>query len=257
MTYQRYVAIGDSSTEGLDDPHAGGGWRGWADRLAGHVAVGSPDLAYANLAIRGKLVGEVRAEQLEPALALQPDLATVFAGVNDLLRPGYDEEAVFVDLEAMLDALVRSGATTLTITCPDPASVMLVVRPLRGRLAAYNERVRISARRTGALVADVGAAPSAADRRVWSPDRLHANALGHELIAHALADALGLPGHASWAVPLPPPSARSRATALQEEASWWREHFGPWIGRRLRGESMGDGVTAKRPQLEPWGRLDG
>jgi lysophospholipase L1-like esterase len=68
MSFERYVAIGDSTTEGLDDPYPGGaGYRGWADRLAGRLAELQPDLRYANLVIRGRLAAQVHAEQLELA----------------------------------------------------------------------------------------------------------------------------------------------------------------------------------------------
>ena len=51
MAFLRYVAIGDSTTEGLEDPYPdGSGYRGWADRLAERMAQASPGLLYANLA---------------------------------------------------------------------------------------------------------------------------------------------------------------------------------------------------------------
>lgn len=82
-----YVALGDSQTEGVGDGDDVTGLRGWADRLAEHMARHNPGLVYANLAVRGRLAGQAHAEQLAPALALRPDVATVVAGVNDLLRP--------------------------------------------------------------------------------------------------------------------------------------------------------------------------
>lgn len=139
--YRRYVAVADSSTEGLDDPDAAGGWRGWADRLAVHVERAHPGLQYANLGIRGRLASQVRREQLPVALALQPDLVTAFAGVNDLLRPSCDVDAVVGDLEAVLGALTATGATVVTITVPDPGRIRPLARPLRGRVAAYNAGV--------------------------------------------------------------------------------------------------------------------
>lgn len=252
-SWSRYVALGDSSTEGLDDPDGQGGYRGWADRFAEHVAsAASPDLLYANLAVRGRLAAQVRQDQLPRALELQPDLATVFAGVNDLLRPSFDADAVGADLEAVLAALVDAGATVLTITTPDPGWVMPLVRPLRSRVAALNDRVREAARRTGALVADVGATQVASDPRMWSADRLHANSLGHERIAAALAEALGLPGaDHTWAEPLDAAGRRRPDHVVRDEVLWWGRHLAPWVLRRARGQSQGDGVTAKRLTLGP------
>ena len=252
--YARYVAIGDSSTEGLDDPDGAGGWRGWADRLAEHVARTSPGLEYANLAVRGRLAGQVRREQLDRALELRPDLVTAFAGVNDLLRPGYDRAAVLADLEAVLGALTATGATVLTITMPDPSRVMPLVRPLKARVAGFNAGVRGVAARTGARVADVGAHAVGGDPRLWSDDRLHANPLGHERIAAALAATLQLPGtDDSWAQPLPPVLRRPPHELARAEAVWLRTHFTPWVRRRLRGESSGDAVVPKRPEYRPVG----
>src|SRR5664279_161367 len=196
----RYVAIGDSSTEGLDDPDGAGGWRGWADRLAEQLAVAFPEVTYANLAVRGRLAGRVRAEQLPAALALRPDLATVVAGMNDVLRPGFDAERVAGEVEAMQAALVAVGATVLSWTLPDPVPVMPLARPLRRRVLALNDALRAAAARTGTILVDFGRHPVTSDPRFWSDDRLHANAAA----IRALADALGLPGSdGSWVQPLP------------------------------------------------------
>jgi lysophospholipase L1-like esterase len=250
--YSRYVAIGDSSTEGLDDPDGAGSWRGWADRLAVQVAASHPGLQYANLAVRGRLAGQVREEQLPRALELRPDLATVFAGVNDLLRRSYELPVVIGHLEAMFEALTAAGATVLTITCPDASRVMPLARPLRARIEAYNDAVRSAARRTGVRLADIAAVEASVDPRMWSEDRLHTNALGHTRIAEALAETLGLPGaDGDWRLPLPEVPRRHRHEVVLAEAAWVRRHLAPWLARRLRGQSSGDGVHPKRPTYGP------
>src|SRR5258705_11869378 len=88
--FRRYVAIGDSSTEGLHDPDGSGGFRGWADRLAGHIATHQGGLEYANLAIRGRGTAQIRAEQVPVALAIEPDLGTGVAGLNNLPNPPFN-----------------------------------------------------------------------------------------------------------------------------------------------------------------------
>lgn len=90
MSFHRYVALGDSFTEGVGDPDETrpNGLRGWADRVAEVLATQEPDFTYANLAVRGRKLLGVLDEQLEPALALSPDLVTMYAGANDILRPG-------------------------------------------------------------------------------------------------------------------------------------------------------------------------
>ena len=251
MPYSRYVAIGDSTTEGLMDPYPDGGYRGWADRLAQRLAGENPELGYANLAVRGKLARQVREEQLEAALALQPDLCTVVAGLNDTLRRNYDAEATAGQLDAMIGTLRDSGATVLTMAYPDPVPVNALARRAQGRVFAFNERIRQSAARHGALVVDFERDGAPPDRRLWHPDRLHANPDGHVRIAEAFAEKLGLPGAGrDWAQPLPPAGAVSRRRALAEDITWARVHLAPWLVRRARGISSGDGRAGKRPQLE-------
>jgi lysophospholipase L1-like esterase len=250
--YQRYVALGDSTTEGLDDPRPDGTFRGWADRLAEQLTALNPGLQYANLAIRGRRIPQVREEQLGPALALAPDLATVVAGLNDLLHRRYDPDATAGHLEAMLVSLQDAGATVMTFTLPDLASVVPLARLVRARLAAYNEAIREIGARTGAIVADIAAHPVSVDPRLWSPDRLHASPLGHERIAAALADGLALPGSdGSWADALPVlPRPRPHAL-VTAEIIWAQRYFTPWLVRKMRGRSSGDGRSAKRPELAP------
>jgi lysophospholipase L1-like esterase len=251
-TFERYVAISDSTTEGIDDPYPDGTFRGWADRLAGKLAEVNPELRYANLAIRGRLAGQIRAEQLQPAVALKPDLATVVAGLNDTLRPGFDAQRVQADLEAMYTALTDVGATVVGFTMPDPSPFSPIARKIQHRLIAFNEVTREAAERTGVLLVDLNAYPVASDPRLWSEDRLHANSEGHARIAAALAEALELPGaDGAWSEPLPPLPPRGRAEAVVHEVSWAVRFLVPWAIRRLRGRSSGDGITAKRPDLAP------
>jgi lysophospholipase L1-like esterase len=251
--YLRYVALGDSQTEGLGDGDDITGLRGWADRLAEQLAVGSPGLQYANLAVRGRLAAQVHAEQLGPALALRPDLATVVAGVNDLMRPRFDADEVAGHLEAMFAALTAQGAHVATVTFPDIARITPLARPISSRAGALNHRIRAAALRHGVIVAETSHHPVVTDPRLWTQDRLHASPLGHERIAAAIAHALRLPGSSdSWTHPLSPPAVtpsgwRAGATELR----WAATFLGPWLGRRLRGRSSGDGRTAKRPHLLP------
>ncbi|MCX5375374.1 SGNH/GDSL hydrolase family protein [Streptomyces sp. NBC_00091] len=250
--YLRYVALGDSQTEGLGDGNDTVGLRGFADRLAGHLAAGAPGLRYANLAVRGRLAGQVRTEQLVPALELRPDVATVVAGVNDVLRPRFDAAEVAGELEEMFAALTAAGARVATVTFPDVARIAPLARPLGPRVAELNTRIRAAAARHGVVVAETGRAAVATDPRLWTADRLHASPLGHARIAAALAEALDLPGSDSaWTHPLPPRPARTGAQAAAAELAWLAGFLGPWLGRRLRGTSSGDGRTAKRPQLLP------
>jgi lysophospholipase L1-like esterase len=251
-SYTRYVALGDSQTEGIGDGDDLRGHRGWADRLAQRLAAANPDLRYANLAVRGKLAGQVHAEQLQPALALAPDLATVVAGVNDLRRPGFDAAVVAGHLEAMFAALTGAGAQVATFTFPDIGRFSPLLRPLKPRVIRLNTEIRAAAARHRVIVVDTFDLAVTADLRLWCPDRLHANPAGHDRIAAAMADGLGIPGSDdSWTRPLPVARPRSLPQAACYELRWITSFGGPWIARRIRGRSSGDGRTAKRPLLEP------
>ncbi|MFT5731933.1 MAG: lysophospholipase L1-like esterase [Planctomycetota bacterium] len=246
---RRYVALGDSSTEGLDDPKAAGGYRGWSERLAQHIAVSQgDDLEYANLAIRGRSTREVRGEQLAAALALKPDFATLFVGTNDVTAPRFDEAQFAADFEAMQRALREADASVLSFTLPDLTPVMPLARFVRGRVLRMNDRIRESSARTGSLIVDFAAAPVTSDPRLWSDDRIHANSEGHARMAAALAQAIGLPGHDDWDAALAVLPQRSIGARAGAEIGWWARHFAPWIGRSLTGQTSGDGLEPKYPE---------
>ncbi|MGK2856155.1 MAG: SGNH/GDSL hydrolase family protein [Thermoanaerobaculia bacterium] len=251
--FERYVAIGDSTVEGLDDPDGQGGYRGWADRLADHIAAAQGGVLYANLGVRGQTTRQIVDGQLAPALALRPDLVVAVSGTNDLLRRRFDVARLRADIESMQTTLVRAGATVITFTLPDLSAIMPIARLLRARLFAMNQAIRDAAAASGAIVADMAAVPVASDPRLWSDDRLHANSAGHERIAAALAWHLGLPGtDRSWAEPILGEPPRGTAILIHAEAAWMRRHFVPWVWRHARGISSGDGITAKRAEMSSW-----
>jgi lysophospholipase L1-like esterase len=204
MAYARYVALGDSQTEGLADGDEASGYRGWADRLAEQLAAVNPDLRYANLAVRGRLAAQVRREQLGPALALRPDLATVMAGMNDLIRPGFNASEVTNHLEEIFTALTAAGAHVVTVTFPDITKIAPLARPLLPRVLDFNARIRDASARCGVTVIDTFPHTVVTDARMWSADRLHASPLGHARFAAAIARTLDLPGSDdTWTLPLP------------------------------------------------------
>lgn len=247
--FLRYVALGDSQTEGVGDGDDATGLRGWADRLAAHLGDADPAVGYANLAVRGKLAAQVRAEQLAPALELRPDLATVVAGVNDVMRPRFSAAAVAGELEAMFAALTAGGAHVVTLTFPDVGRIAPLTKPLFPRVRALNAAIRDAAARHGVTVVDTEHVPVTTDPRLWSPDRLHASPVGHARIAAAVAQALRLPTPAApWTDPLPAPPPR---LTLATEARWAAAFLAPWLTRHARGRTSAAHRTAKRPALLP------
>jgi lysophospholipase L1-like esterase len=250
--FERYVALGDSSTEGIDDPDGAGGYRGWSQRLAEKIAAAQGGLLYANLAVRGLTTAQIRARQLGPALALRPDLATLFCGTNDVTGWRFEAAKAADDIEQMQRQLRAAGATVLSFTLPDLAPLMPVARLISPRIAALNEALAAASRRTGSILVDFAAHPSATDLRLWSEDRIHANADGHARIAEALAHALKLRGSdAAWQQSLPPMPAPTRRQWWKAEARWVARHLLPWAWQGMRGRSSADGRKPKRPELAP------
>ncbi|WP_404861439.1 SGNH/GDSL hydrolase family protein [Gephyromycinifex aptenodytis] len=253
--WHRYVAIGDSFTEGMCDAHPSEPetFVGWADRLAGHLAaVSSEPFSYANLAVRGRLLHDVTHRQLPLALDLQPDLVSIVGGGNDILRPRADIDALAEELEAAVSTIRATGADVLLATPSDPAAAP-VIRHVRGRHAVYSAHIWSIARRHGCAVIDQWGARMLLDWRLWAPDRIHLTTEGHRRIALAAYAALGYdPGDAEWSTPLPPAPPARRRDRLRDDSQWLHEYVGPWVQRRIQGRSSGDGRTAKRPALQLW-----
>jgi lysophospholipase L1-like esterase len=265
VVYGSFVALGDSFTEGLADAGPDGGYRGWADRLAERLALhraaqpGDGPLAtpfrYANLAVRGKLLAQVAGEQVDRAVSLRPDLVSIAAGGNDLIRPNGAGPEALADL--FEDAVVRledAGAAVIVLTGPPPPFPLL--RRAAGRIALYNLHLRAIADRHDCLVLDLWAMRPLRDPRLWGLDRLHLNGDGHHRVELRAAEVLGLPVDEDWREPLPPAVPMDRATQWREDLHWTREYLLPWVRRRLRGESTGDHVAAKRPDLAPLELID-
>ena len=251
--WRRMVSIGDSFTEGIGDPIPGtvDEHRGWADRVAEVLAEQVDDFAYANLAVRGKLIGQIIADQVEPALALSPDLITFSAGGNDVLRPGSDPDAVAQRFEDAVARLCSQGATVVVFTGIDTAFTP-VFRGIRGRVAIYNENIRAIADRYDCIVADQWALKEIQDMRFFDDDRLHMNALGHHEVARMVLRALNVPNDLAPMQPDPVPRMTWRS-ARAGDLVWARAHLVPWVLRRLRHQSSGDNITAKRPDAGPVG----
>ncbi|MFJ5107838.1 SGNH/GDSL hydrolase family protein [Glutamicibacter sp. NPDC088483] len=250
--WRRYVAIGDSFTEGIGDPDPSSTGRhlGWADRLAHELSRTVPDFSYANLAIRGRLIGQIVAEQLDPCIDLKPDLISLCAGGNDVLRPGGDPDKIADILDNAVAKLTDTGATLLLFTGPDIRDTP-VLGSIRGKVAIYNENVRTVAARHDAIVADMWALQELHQSQMWAPDRLHFSPAGHQRIAAMALDSLNV-AHPLDTEIVPAVDERSWREARKEDLQWAREHLAPWVLRRLRHQSSGDGITPKRPSATPF-----
>jgi lysophospholipase L1-like esterase len=245
--WSRYVALGDSFTEGIGDPEprSPGGHRGWADRVAEVLADRTEDFAYANLAVRGRLLQQILDEQVEPALALRPDLVTISAGGNDVIRPGTDPDEITERLERGIARLRSDGATVVMFTGPDVGTTPVLGR-VRGKAAIYNENLRAIAHRHDAIVADLWSLRELRDTRMWAPDRLHFSPIGHHTIALMVLEAIGVNHHLQPQVPEPMHPLPWRQARV-EDIGWAREYLLPWVVRRIRHQSSGDLIAPKRP----------
>jgi len=242
--------MGDSFTEGIGDPEPSspGGYRGWADRVAEELGRSQPDFAYANLAVRGRLLQQIVDQQLAPCLALKPDLVTLSAGGNDLIRPGGDPDALAEKLDSVVQILAMGGATVVLFNGPDTGSSVL--SRIRSKVAIYNENLRTVAARHDAIIADMWSLRQLGDPQMWDEDRLHFSPLGHHTIAAMVLEALNVEHTLEPLQPKPLPP-RTWREARSGDLVWAREYFVPWVLRRLRHQSSGDGITAKRPTPGP------
>ncbi len=251
MSFTRYVALGDSFSEGVGDPDPDrpNGLRGWTDRVAEVLAGDTRDFRYANLAIRGRKLRTILDEQLEPALALQPDLVTSYAGGNDIMRPRVDIDALATAYDEAVGRLAATGATVVLFTAFDSGQ-SAIYRPIRGRFALYTEAVREISERHGTLLVDFWRMREYRDWGYWDSDRMHLGPAGHQRMAMAVLDTLGV---AHDLQPLPPtehPELTARELRARNVA-WARTHAAPWVHRRLTGRSSGDNISPKRPEMAP------
>ncbi|GAA3645745.1 SGNH/GDSL hydrolase family protein [Microbacterium marinilacus] len=247
MTDVRYVAIGDSFTEGVGDELTDDTGvtitRGWADLLAqGWADAAGAPIRYANLAIRGKLAWPIVDEQLEAALALRPTHLSFNGGGNDMLRPRTAISHIADAFSRVLRRCDEEGVQLILLSGADPSRGLPLGGLVRRRGDALSAAVvgRIADR------PDVIRALNWPDQQLagpsfWSEDRLHMNARGHHRVAARVLSALDLEPEPTW-WDLPHESG----TRLRG-AAYYRAHVGPWVRRRLTGTSSGDHRSAKYP----------
>ncbi|MFE7230994.1 SGNH/GDSL hydrolase family protein [Streptomyces sp. NPDC002405] len=229
----RFVALGDSLTEGVGDP-TGDGWRGWAALLAGGLAEKPSAVEFTNLAVSGAQTRDVLERQTPAGLELRPDVVSVVVGVNDTLRRTFDIHAVAARLDRVFEAFTGRGAVLLTACLPDPGAMLglpgALARPLARRQRAVNTVVHALSERYGAVHLHADAGQWLTDRAMWSADRLHPGERGHRQLACRFHALLAESGVASGPAPSPEPEfpAPTRSASL-----WWLATAGTgWVARR-------------------------
>jgi lysophospholipase L1-like esterase len=248
-TFTRFIALGDSMTEGMCDEIVDGNYRGWADRTADTLAKASPNFSYINLAIRGKLLHQVIDDQIPVAISYvtgPETLISFHAGANDVLRPNYQAEAAFAKYERGVSDLAKTGATLIVFTVVDRVEGSGKTAQLwHERFSSFNVNVRNVAKKYGAIVIEADDAKWLADLRFLAKDRLHMNSDGHWRLSQAVLEKLGKEFDPAWKIPLPPAPKKSALQKNFEKTLWIIAFVLPWIWRRLRGKSSGDGRSAK------------
>ena len=246
-----YVAIGDSLSEGLGDfsflerrVHSG-----WTDRLATLLAKEAElegyEFRYANLAIRGSNIAAIMGSQLDRALLLKPDLVTVMAGQNDFFCKAEnlpELERVFREgIQKLLDA----GCRVIVSNTINPIH-LVVFRRLARLATTMTEMIERVAKDLNVPIHDVHRIDSLAEVRYWAEDMVHFSGPGHIKVANKAAELLQLRYRLSefddceiW-IP---------KRGLIGTSRWVLLHVIPFMVRRARGVTSGDGLEPKLPEL--------
>ena len=243
-------------TEGMCDDMVNGKYRGWADRVADTLSKTETNFSYVNLAIRGKLLHQVIDDQIPVAakFVTGPEtLVSFHAGENDVLRPNYQADIAFAKYEKGISDLTKTGATIIVFTVVDRVEGNGKTAQLwHERFSAFNVNVRAVAKKYGATIIEADDAKWLADLRFLAKDRLHLNADGHWRLSQAVLEKLGKDFDAAWKIPLAPANKKSTLRKKSEDLIWIITFVIPWIWRRLRGRSSGDGRSAKYETPISW-----
>ena len=250
--YTRFIALGDSFTEGMQDERVDGHYRGWADRVAQALATEVPGFTYVNLAVRGKLVGQVIDDQIPIALQWiegPETLVSFHAGANDLLRPGYDSALVLPKYQKAVRQLAATGCQIMVFTAIERVAKSGKMQEIwESRFSAFNNVVRATAAEVGGIVLEAAADPEIGSRRFLDKDRLHLNPAGHNRVAQGVLQKLGGPHDPNWRTELPPLPPRSFFAKIYDDLRWFVTFLIPWMSRRIRGVSSGDGRSPKHTE---------
>ncbi len=246
-----YVAIGDSLSEGLGDfsflerrIHSG-----WTDRLATLLAKDAElegrEFKYANLAIRGANIKAIMGSQLDRALILKPDLVTVMAGQNDFFCKAEDLPALERIFREGIQKLLDAGCQVIVSNTINPIH-LIVFRRLARLATTITEMIERVAKELEVEILDVHRMDSFSEVRYWAEDMVHFSGPGHIMVANKAAGMLQLKYRLSefddceiW-IP---------KRGIIGTSRWVIVHVLPFMVRRLRGVTAGDGLEPKLPEL--------
>ncbi|KRV48217.1 hypothetical protein AQ490_25780 [Wenjunlia vitaminophila] len=189
--WRRFVVLGDGLAEGLGEKTPGYRPVPWPERIRYALSRRVPTVAYLNLGRHNLVTSEVRASQVDRALAFHPDLAAVICGGNDLLTERFDPRRVEADLEAVVTTLLGTGADVILFTLMDICAGVPELSALRPHMNALNESVRDVSLRHDTLLVDLWGHPICSAGDVYSSDLTHPSTRGHAVLASQALRRLG------------------------------------------------------------------
>ncbi|MED0827113.1 SGNH/GDSL hydrolase family protein [Bacillus pacificus] len=189
--WKRFVAIGDSFTEGIGDEVEGIVLKSWVDHF---VQLCVHDIEYANFAKCGLVTKEIRSQQLEKVLTFKPDLVSLIAGANDVLKGRWNHQAYKNDMEFMIDTLSKTDADIMIANLPD-FTVRLPLasekkQALKEQLLEINEVIRSLSREYKLHYVDFWNHQLVNDNTLWSKDFIHPNSKGYVKVAELIHSSL-------------------------------------------------------------------
>ena len=243
-------------TEGMSDEVIDGHYRGWADRVADELAKSNSNFTYMNLAIRGKLLKQVVDDQIPQAIKYiegKQTLVSFHAGANDVLRPNYQADLSLPQYEEGIRQLTDAGATVIIFTVIDKVEGKGKTAALwHQRFSNFNENVRKVAASYPVILFEAKDAEFLNDRRFLAFDRLHMNSEGHRRLANAVLQGLGYEFDPNWKVAPAVAKKKNKVVRVATNIVWVATFLIPWIWRRIRGKSSGDGRIAKYSKPVKW-----
>ncbi len=177
----RVAVIGDSS---VTAPGVAGPEEIWVSRVCTRLAE-TRHVVLASFAVGGSRASDVIADQLDPAMAFQPDLVLVSVGANDAIR-GVPLRRFAEELDFLIGALATTGALIVQSGVGVLGTIPRLYPPLSTLMTARSARFdrihREVASHHGSVVIEQRSDHPELwnrDRSLWAADYFHVSAAGH------------------------------------------------------------------------------
>lgn len=183
-----YVAVGDSTGAGV-----GAREGGYVARLSKRIEERRPGSKLVNLCVSGATTQDLIRDQLERAVASDPDLVTIGIGINDIGH-GLTLDQFAKNYEEILSTVKQKTRARIVVTnIPDISSAPRIPGPMRSeyqqRIVQYCQRLEEIANRYGVTIFDVYSITKQelpSHPEYFSADGFHPSDRGYELWATAM-----------------------------------------------------------------------